>query len=147
MDALDLLKTDHDRVNSLYGQFKNESGRQQKALLFENIRNDLEAHALVEEQVFYPSFRNYPEIKERIDHSFEEHAQVKTMLREISALADGSPEFDSKVDELMERVSHHVQEEENELFPMVRRVMKRGERERLGRHMQAMKHDLPGLAA
>jgi iron-sulfur cluster repair protein YtfE (RIC family) len=147
MDALDLLKSDHERVKALYGQFKNSSGRQQQILLFDNIRNELEAHTAMEETVFYPAVGKYPEISGMIEHSYKEHQEVKTLLNEINTLPDGSADLALKVDTLMKNVEHHVQEEETELFPLVRKVMKRAERENLGRHMQAAKPELPGIAA
>ena len=139
MDALDLLKADHQRVNSLFEQFQSENGRQQKRALFEAIRNDLEAHTSVEESVFYPAFKNYPDFQNLIAASYEEHDEVKSLLTEIEQLGTGSLELDSRVSILMEKVERHVQKEDTELFPMVRRIMRRAERERLGRHMEAIK--------
>ena len=145
MDALELIKTDHQRLESLFDRFRSESGRQQQVLLFENIKQDLNSHTSMEETVFYPAFKNYPEFQEIIDRSYQEYGKVKDQLSKISALPDESPEFADKVKLLWQDVSKHLDEEENELFPMVRKLMKRAERERLGRHMQAAKEE--GAAA
>jgi hemerythrin superfamily protein len=144
MDALDLLKADHERVKSLYEQFKSENGRQQQILLFENIRNELLAHAQIEETVFYPAFKNYPDFKQIIDQSYADHQKVKNELKAISALPDNSPELVNKVETVMADVQKHINDEEGELFAMVRKIMRRNEREQLGRHLQAAKQEASG---
>ena len=147
MDVLELLKADHDRINLLLDQFRTETGRQQQILIFESVRNDLNVHLKVEEEIFYPAFRNYPELKEIVDSFFKEHQEVRDYLERINALPDGSTEIEGQVTTFSDALNRHLQEEEITLFPMVRKVMKRSERERLGRHIQAMKTELNREAA
>src|SRR4051812_25380989 len=94
MDALDLLKSDHHRVRDLFNEIKRTEGGQRKRLLFEDIRHELTVHSYVEETVFYPSFRKFPQFSELLAESFSEHAQVKSLLDEISRIAAHGPEFD-----------------------------------------------------
>jgi iron-sulfur cluster repair protein YtfE (RIC family) len=147
MDALDILKTDHDRVKSLYEQLKKISGRQEQVLLFESIRNELQIHTRIEESVFYPAFKNYPDFKDIIDQSYEEHRQVRDLLKNAQTQPQGGQDLLNQVETLMSHVEQHVQEEETELFPMVRKIMKRSEREKLGRHLQAAKSEAAGSVA
>jgi hemerythrin superfamily protein len=147
MDAIEMLKTDHERVKSLFDQFKGTKDSQKRLSLFKDIRNELEVHALIEEQVFYPAFKNYPDFQDIISRSFEEHADVKIILGELISLQSIDDKYIDRVDELIGFVNEHVLEEETELFPMVRKVMRGAERERLGRHMLALKEESSATAA
>ncbi len=146
MDAIDVLMSDHQRVRSLFDQFRSESGQQQKNLLFENIRTDLELHTLAEETVFYPAIAKFEGFKEIVDRSFKDHSEVKQTISEISSITDDLSKRTQKVELLIAEVERHVAKEESELFPMVRKAMPRTERERLGRLLQAAKHEA-GAAA
>jgi hemerythrin superfamily protein len=140
MDALELLKSDHQRINSLFDQFRNAAGFQDQKQIFHSIQFELNSHGWVEETTFYPVFRNYPEFKELVTHSLEDHGRMKSLLREIPQIRDPGL-FQSRVQELMETVRAHVLEEETSFFPKVRQLMKRTERETLGRHLQAARHE------
>lgn len=144
MDALDLLKSDHDRVKNLFQQALDNHGSPQFTSLIRQIKNELEAHTRVEEQVFYPAFANYPEFKELLGRSYQEHRFISDLARHLSLAPDSDPistsnEWNRRIRDLFESVSQHVLEEEKEFFPRVRKIMKRSEREQLGRHIQAFR--------
>jgi hemerythrin superfamily protein len=141
MDALDLLISDHNRVKGLFEQFRTTNGKQGQKTIFENIRSELEAHAQMEETVFYPTFRKFDDFDDILEESLKEHQKMKNLLEECQQAVAGDG-FQSKVEELISAVEHHVQEEEGEFFTKVRNVMKRTEREQLGRHMQAAKDEI-----
>jgi hemerythrin-like domain-containing protein len=71
--------------------------------------------------------------------AFEKHRQVKTLIREASNLTDGSEKFDAKLKVMKENVEHHVDEEENEMFPKAQRCFDRSQLEQLGRELDAAK--------
>lgn len=141
MDALEFLKGDHDRVRLLFEQARTESGFQQKKLLYENIRNDLKMHAHCEETVFYPAIHRTGRFGDLVVKSRAEHDQLRRMLDRIDALPEGTLELDARLDELFHEVDTHVQKEERELFPQLRKIWKRDERENLGRHLQVAKDE------
>lgn len=145
MDALDLLKSDHDRVSSLYEQFKAETNQRQQETLFETIREELFTHTRVEETVFYPAFKNYPEFSDLLSSAYEDHRAVRDQLNRIELGGEAAVDLKLQVSAVMDDVIEHVRKEESVLFPMVRKLMKRAEREVLGRHIQAAKQD--GAAA
>lgn len=121
MNALELLKEDHDRVASLFEKIKaNEDG--DNTDIFEQIKAELDVHAHIEEAIFYPRLLEDgdEELKDIVKEGIEEHRQVKMFLRELDSLADDSEKFKPKIKVLMEDVEHHVQEEEGEMFQMVR---------------------------
>jgi hemerythrin superfamily protein len=147
MDALELLRTDHRKVNHLFEQYRTTEDRTQKYRLFERIRMELDAHANAEETVFYPAFRLYEDLKGLIEECYRDHAAVKALLAGLSESYEDPAEFDDKMDELIESVVDHADEEEQVVFPLVRKHMKASERDQLGRHIEAVKLSSTSRAA
>lgn len=139
MNALDLLMEDHEKVSQLFGQAEGTEDEKKKRQLFEQIKTELETHTHIEETVFYPALDKQEELKDMVLEALEEHKQVKTLLREISSLADGSEKFDAKLKVMKENVEHHVEEEENEMFPQVEQHFREDQLEQLGQEMEKAK--------
>lgn len=140
MNAIELLKNDHDVVDKLFQKVKaNEDG--DNTAVFEQIKTELDVHAHIEEKVFYPVLieKGDEELKKITLEGIEEHRQVKMFLREISALADDSEKFMPKLTVLMEDVEHHVQEEEGEMFQMVKEQFDEVTLDELGAEMEKEK--------
>lgn len=139
MNALELLKEDHKKVAALFDQVKETESEQKHRKLFEQIKTELEVHTHIEETVFYPKIRQYEDLKDMVLEAVEEHKQVKTLIREIADLVEGSEKLDAKLKVMGENVEHHVEEEETEMFPKVKNVMSKDELEELGAQLQAAK--------
>ena len=139
MNALVLLMKDHKTVASLFEQVKATDKEERHLQLFEQIKTELETHTHIEETIFYPTIRQYDELKDLVLEGLEEHKQVKTLIREIGNLVDGSEKLDAKLKVMGENVEHHVEEEENEMFPKVRQVMNNRDLEELGEQLEAAK--------
>ena len=123
MDALELLKKDHQKVKELFEQAEEAEGKEQQKL-FEQIKTELETHARIEETVFYPAVQKHQELKDMVLESLEEHKQIKTLLKEMDSLASDSEKFEPKLQVLMENVEHHAEEEEEgKMFPKLRQIM------------------------
>jgi iron-sulfur cluster repair protein YtfE (RIC family) len=144
MNAIELLKQDHDKVDKLFQQVKAEQGDMRE--LFEQIRIELEVHTQIEEQIFYPYLieNGNEELQDITKEGIEEHHQAKTLIREIKNLSEESEKLDPKLQVLMEDIEHHVQEEEGEMFPMVVEQFDGDTLEELGQEMQEMKQALMG---
>jgi hemerythrin superfamily protein len=139
MDALELLKQDHQKVKGLFKEAGVADEKKQKQV-FEQIKTELETHTHIEESVFYPSMQKHEELKDMVLESLEEHKQVKTLLREMDNLSSDSEEFEPKPKVLMENVEHHAEEEEEEkMFPKVRKLVNKAELEQLGQELEAAK--------
>jgi len=111
MDAIELLKKDHRKVEELFAAFLQvEDSEEQREEIFQEIQTELSAHAEAEEKAFYPALQG--EIPEQVDESLQEHAEVKELLAELLDLDFEDEGFDSKFTELMKAVQHHVEEEE-----------------------------------
>jgi hemerythrin superfamily protein len=138
MDALELLKQDHAKVKKLFEEAEDADEKDQKAI-FTQIKTELEIHARIEESVFYPAMDRYNELKDMVRESLEEHNQMKTLLTEMADLSD-SEDFQDKLEELIDNVEHHAEdEEEGKMFPKIRELVSRSELEKLGAQLQAAK--------
>jgi hemerythrin superfamily protein len=141
MDALELIKVDHQRILSLFNQVKAETGVQQIKLLVQNIRHDLGLLFYAKENVFYPAFKNYPHMVEITKASVEQQNEMKESIASISKMQEDGLDFQNCILELKNHVESYITSEEEEFFPLVHQEMKRPERERLGRHLQAVKQE------
>lgn len=140
MDAVELLKEDHDIVRKLFQEIK-ESEDSKHPAIFKKIKAELDAHAHIEEAIFYPKLKEEGD-KELVDiviEGIEEHRQIKMFLRQIAELSDDSAQFEPKLKVLMEDTDHHVKEEEDEMFPMVKDQFESDVLIRLGERMAAEK--------
>lgn len=143
MDAFTLLRTDHQRVAELFNQLESTRG-QRKLTIFNQIKTELELHAYIEEKIFYPALEEPEETHELTLEAYEEHKQVKTLLRELGRSRTANEEWQAKAKVLQENVEHHVQEEENELFKKATAVLSREEIEELGERLQMEKERRQG---
>ena len=140
--AVEMLKTDHQRVHSLFEDFETAGG-EDKAAIANKIMKELEIHAAIEEEIFYPAFREHSgkQGQDMVTEALEEHQSVKTALKELKAMESDDDAFESTFLDMMHDVEHHVGEEEGEMFPLAEEVL--GDSlEELGAEMQKRKHDL-----
>ncbi|HEX8289335.1 MAG TPA: hemerythrin domain-containing protein [Pyrinomonadaceae bacterium] len=135
MNAIELLKDDHDKVDRLFQKVKADTEGNQHKELFEQIKQELEVHTHIEEKIFYPRLKQESELEDIVLEGIEEHHQAKMFLRELSALTDDSEKFEPKLKVLMEDITHHVQEEEGEMFPDVEKILGAAELNKLGAQM------------
>lgn len=134
----DLLKHDHDEVKELFQGILKE-GKQDKETL-DQINEELKVHMNFEEKNLYPVLENEKTTRELILESFEEHNLGKELLEKLN---NGS-HFDeehwlAKVKVVSDVVEHHVQEEEQMLFPKAKKIIKKDEEERLAQELKAEK--------
>jgi hemerythrin superfamily protein len=145
-DAVALIKEDHRRVEALFREYEQTGDRAHKTRqrLVEEISRELEVHAQIEEESFYPAVeaKARQDGKELVHEAVEEHHLVKVTLGELAALDAEDEAFDAKVQVLMENVRHHVEEEETELLPQAERLLDQDQLARLGEKMQARKQQL-----
>jgi hemerythrin superfamily protein len=146
MDVLELIKSENQRINNLFNRLKTESGKQQRKLLFDNIQKALELHIYAEDQVFYPAFRNYEEAQLVVKDLVSNHDEIRLLLKSLLNLDLASVDFENRVVELMNRFDDHCAREEGEFFPLARKIMKRPERERLGRLFTATEQERESAA-
>jgi len=145
-DAIKLLKDDHVKVRGLLAQFETATGARREKLRVQ-IDKELKVHTQIEEEIFYPAYRDAAKKKEDKKIFFEamqEHHVVDLVLPEV---ADGqSPEeLKAKAKVLKELVEHHADEEEKEMFPRAKKVLDKDELRALGEQLQQRKTELMGV--
>jgi len=139
MNAIELLKDDHDKVDRLFQKVKaTEEGEEHKEL-FKKIKAELDAHTHIEEKIFYPRLKEKEELEDIVLEGIEEHHQAKMFLRELASLTEDSEKFEPKLKVLMEDIEHHVMEEEGEMFLKVKKNFDKAELEELGKQMEEEK--------
>ena len=134
-DALDLLVSQHREVEELFTRFEDLSSRpsQRKTDVVRDIITNLVRHAEIEEQIFYPAVQQeVADVADEIDEDLEEHHAVELLLWELDHLDGSADRYDAKVTVLIENVRHHIEEEEQELFPKVREAMGEQRRREIG---------------
>jgi len=146
MNALTLLKQDHNNVDELFTRFEQlgEGEAAEKRAVVDKIIEHLSVHAAIEEQVFYPAVQDAAsEAEDTLLEALEEHHVAKLTLNELEKMAPDDKRFDAKVRVLIESVRHHVEEEENELFPKVREAMTNEQLMDLGELLDKTKETAP----
>lgn len=152
MNAIDLLKKDHENVKQLLARFTETTERAVKSRteLLEKIGREVEAHTKVEEEIFYPAFRDAvgkAEERELYFEAVEEHHVVDLVLAELRQCDPGTETYSAKAKVLQELINHHAEEEEKEMFPLARKHLGKDELADLGQAMAARKSDLMAATA
>jgi hemerythrin superfamily protein len=140
MNAIELLKSDHREAEGLMDQIETaDKGAASSKALFNELKAALTLHTQIEEQVFYPALRNHEETRDLIEESVREHDEVDQLLAEMTAMSLRDDEFMDKLIELRESVSHHVEEEESEMFAKAEKILGRDRLNQMGGEMMQMK--------
>jgi hemerythrin superfamily protein len=118
--ATQMIRQDHQKVEGLFKKFEQTKGADAKRRLAENAMTELEVHAALEEEIFYPAVeKEVEEAASMISEARGEHQKVKQLIAELKGMEEADEEFESQFSELVENVQHHVEEEENEMLPKV----------------------------
>ena len=144
MDAITLLKQDHDKVKELFRELETLPAAQpeRRLKLAETIIAELMVHERIEEEIFYPAVQNAGETgEEEVEHSIEEHALVDSLIAQLEEVDLASPDFEATVRVLKENVFHHIHDEEEKMFPYAKKRLA-GKLEKLGAEMVQYKEQV-----
>ncbi len=141
MDALTLLKKDHDQVKKMLKDLEGTTERAVKTReeLFGKLKTALTVHEQMEETVIYPAMKEHPKAKETILEAYEEHDVVDKVLSELEATPFDDETWHAKLTVMQENLLHHIEEEEKEMFKQARQLFSEDELESLGRQMEQIK--------
>lgn len=148
MDAIALLKKDHDTVEALLSELAASTPRavKKRTDLLEKIRIELKAHTSIEEEIFYPAFKgkgNKSDDAQMYFEAMEEHrAAGDLVLPDLLSTAVDSEKFSGRAKVLKELVEHHADEEEKEMFPRAKKLLSKAELAALGEQMERRKAEL-----
>jgi hemerythrin superfamily protein len=138
MNAIQLLTEQHDELDALFAKLDKAKGSRAKASCFAELADKLAAHATIEEKIFYPAIKS-DRTEDKLAESLEEHLSVKRLLADLVALSPSHDAFEPKVKVLKEQLEHHNhKEEENELFPQVRKMLAAEQLDALGGEMMSL---------
>jgi hemerythrin-like domain-containing protein len=144
MDAITLLKDDHDKVKRLLeqGDATTERAVKTRQELFAKIKQELQVHEAIEEELFYPALKRHAEARDIVLEAYEEHSVVDTILGELEQTPVEDETWGAKFTVMKENLEHHIEEEEGEMFKQARDLMGADELASLGEQMKRRKEDL-----
>jgi len=143
VDAIQLLKRDHDDVDKMfkeYEEIKERADDSEKEALVAQICDALTVHAQIEEEIFYPALRAVFKDTDLLAEAEVEHQTAKDLIAQIEGMGEADEMFDAKVKVLGEYIDHHVKEEQNEIFPQAKKA--KVDMNALGEKMMERKQEL-----
>jgi len=149
-DAIVLLKNDHKEIRKLFKQFQSagENAVQRKGEIVKEIIEALTVHTYIENEVMYPEVRKLlPDLEDDVLESYEEHHVADVLCAELHAMEPDDEHFVAKTTVLIENVTHHVEEEEQEWFPKVRDGLTRKQLQDIGARMIEVRDKAPRTPA
>ncbi len=144
-DAIVMLREDHKEVRALFREFQKSSTTQaRKGAIVEKVIELLTVHTYIENEVMYPRVRDLlPELEDDILESYEEHHVADVLVMELTTMTPGDERFEAKTTVLIENVTHHIEEEEQDWFPKVREGLSRTQLRELGEELAEAKARAP----
>ncbi|HYP52072.1 MAG TPA: hemerythrin domain-containing protein [Pyrinomonadaceae bacterium] len=149
MDAIELLKGDHEKVSGIFEKLEPTTERAVKTReeMFTKLKQELDIHAHIEETIFYPALKQALTDKQIVTHAYHEHQEVKDLLKQLESTPVDSEEWTTTLQELKESVEHHVEEEEDDMFEQAREALTKQQMTDLGARMAEEKKNMQPQAA
>lgn len=147
INAIDMLREDHDKVRELLSQLSSTTNRaaKKRSELLQKLKKEVLIHTQIEEEIFYPAFRDSKaeESKRLFYEAKEEHRAVdELVLPDVETTEPSSEEFAGRIKVLKDMIEHHAEEEEKEIFPKAKKALGKEELEELGERMAERKQEL-----
>jgi len=144
MNAIELLVADHKRVKAILEQLSDstERGVKKRTDLLAKLEMEITLHTQLEEEILYPAFKAAGSKERDVMYyeAKEEHRTVDSLvLPDLQATDPGTVEFSGRVKVVKELLEHHIEEEENEMFPQAQELLGDAKLEELGAQMETMK--------
>jgi hypothetical protein len=143
MDAIALLKEDHEKAKKLMNELEQttERGVKTREEKWTKLLKELTIHENIEEEIFYPALHQHPKLKEIVLEALEEHHLVDEIVEQLKDTPFDDEHWSAKFKVTKENVEHHIEEEEGPMFSKVRQVFSKEELEALGSRMEAAKQE------
>ncbi|MFD9371782.1 hemerythrin domain-containing protein [Streptomyces sp. NPDC060020] len=144
-NVLEELMTDHREVEEIFGRIQAMTGGGQELRdLVDEVTIELVRHSVAEEQYLYPAVREFVEGGDRLaDKEIEDHGRVEKILKQLEKMKTDDPQMSPLLQQLMEEVAAHLEDEENNLFPMMRRTCSAEKLDELGDKVRRAKTMAP----
>jgi hemerythrin superfamily protein len=147
VDAIDMLRQDHDKVERAFKEFE-KMDRQDAAAcrrLIESVCEELKTHTILEEEVFYPAVREAIDDEDLMNEAAVEHETAKMLIEQLENMGSDDPNYYATFSVLGEYVRHHIKEESSEMFPAAKKSGM--DLVALGERIRARKEELAGETA
>jgi hypothetical protein len=143
VDALALLKADHEKARKLMAELAEttERGVKTREEKWTRLLKELTIHENIEEEIFYPALHEHPRLKDMVLEALEEHHLVDDIVEQLRDTPFDDEHWGAKFKVTKENVEHHIEEEEGPMFQEVRREFSKDELEELGSRMEASKRE------
>lgn len=142
MTIFDALREDHDKQRTLTGLLTQTHGDSEgREELFQRLKRELEEHAAAEERHFYIPLMEHDLTQEKSRHSIAEHHEIDELVKKLEQTEYESPAWLATARELREKVEHHLDEEEKEVFQLAGRVLSDNQKQSLGQSYRKEKAD------
>lgn len=142
MDAIRFLKHEHEQAKEMFAKIRAARG-EQRGQLWEKLKPELAQHEQMEEAALYGPIADEPkadeELKDWNEHHQDEVAELETLIEDINQLDPTAEAWMGKIDELYETLDHHIQQEEDDIWPNIQQTWDRSRLEQAGERMEAMK--------
>ena len=147
MNAIDLLKADHQKVKAILAQLSESTERatKKRVELLDKLEMEISIHTKLEEEILYPAFKEAGAKEQDIMYfeAKEEHRTVDSLvLPDLKQTDPGTPEFSGRVKVVKELLEHHIEEEETEMFKDAKKLLDKAQLQELGERLQARKLQL-----
>jgi iron-sulfur cluster repair protein YtfE (RIC family) len=144
MDALTLLKDDHDKVKGMLDKLDKTTERAEVTRTegLQALKQELTIHETIEEEILYPALKEFAKTRDIALEAYEEHHVVDSILAELEQTPVDDETWAAKLTVMKENLEHHIEEEEEEMFKQARQVMDEGDLSELGDRMAARKEEL-----
>ena len=144
MNAMDLLKQDHEKVKKILGELDSttERGVKTREELFTRFKQEMTVHERIEEEIFYPRLTDQAKTKDIALEGYEEHHVVDMVMSELDEVPYDDEHWGAKFTVMKENIEHHIEEEEGEMFKLARQALDKEELAQLGERMEARKREL-----
>jgi hypothetical protein len=141
MDAIALLKADHDKVKKMLAEGEDTTERAEKTRteLFDTLKSEMLIHERIEEEIFYPALKSHPKARDIVLEGYEEHHVVDEIMGELETTPVTDETWGAKFKVMKENIEHHIEEEEGEMFKQARQIFDADELEALGGRMLELK--------
>jgi hemerythrin superfamily protein len=149
VDALKLLKDDHDTVKGMLEKLDKTTERAEVTRTegLQALKQELTVHEAIEEEILYPALKEFAKTKDIALEAYEEHHVVDTIMSELEQTPVSDETWAAKLTVMKENLEHHIEEEEGEMFKQARQVMDEGELSELGDRMAVRKEELQSSMA
>jgi hemerythrin superfamily protein len=149
MNLYEMLHQDHEKARALFAQLEaiGEEDDARREQIYIGLYRELDLHSQAEEKFFYSQLKGEDETRDIVLEALDDHKEIRKLMDELEAMDKSSPDWSSRLATLQEKVEHHVQDEERELFPRARRALTDEEAAGIADDIEAFKEEHEQLEA